>query len=45
MKESEIKELRNEQDFKDFYFHDAPSSFCTECNAIKKTFLYLEKTN
>ncbi|WP_300669124.1 helix-turn-helix domain-containing protein [Soonwooa sp.] len=34
MKKSDIKELRNEQDFKDFYLHDAPESFCVECNAI-----------
>lgn len=34
MKPTEIKELRNEQDFKDFYMNDAPASFCEECNHI-----------
>ena len=34
MKKSDIKELSNEQDFKDFYLNDAPESFCEECNAI-----------
>ncbi|WP_412850558.1 hypothetical protein ACL0VS_17860 [Chryseobacterium sp. PMSZPI] len=32
MKQSEIKELHNEQDFKDFYLNDAPLSFCEDCN-------------
>ncbi|WP_255481726.1 AraC family transcriptional regulator [Flavobacterium sp. xlx-221] len=26
--------MRNEQDFEDFYLHDAPESFCVESNAI-----------
>lgn len=34
MKKSDIKELRNEQDFKDFYLKDASLTFCEECNAI-----------
>lgn len=34
MKKSPIQELRNEQDFKDFYLKDAPQTFCEECNAI-----------
>ncbi|MFD2555529.1 helix-turn-helix domain-containing protein [Sphingobacterium tabacisoli] len=34
MKENEIKELRDEQDFKDFYLKESPSTFCEECNAI-----------
>jgi AraC-like DNA-binding protein len=34
MKQSEIRELKNEQDFKDFYLNDAPVSFCEECSNI-----------
>ncbi|MGU3374828.1 helix-turn-helix domain-containing protein [Chryseobacterium sp. M5A1_1a] len=37
MKQSVIKELRNEQDFKDFYLNDASVSFCEECNDITYT--------
>lgn len=37
MKQSEIKELQNEQDFKDFYLNDAPASFCEECDNITYT--------
>ncbi|AZA76215.1 helix-turn-helix domain-containing protein [Chryseobacterium sp. G0186] len=36
-KQTEIKELRNEQDFKDFYLNDASVSFCEECNDISYT--------
>lgn len=37
MRHSDIKELRNEQDFKDFYLNDAPVSFCEECNSVSYT--------
>ncbi|MBL1408491.1 helix-turn-helix domain-containing protein [Sphingobacterium faecale] len=34
MKEHDIKELRDERDFKSFYLNDAPSTFCEECNSV-----------
>lgn len=30
----EIKELRNEQDFKDFYLNETPLTFCEECATV-----------
>lgn len=32
MKQAEIKELRNEQDFKNFYLNDASATLCEECS-------------
>ncbi|MDR2272237.1 MAG: AraC family transcriptional regulator [Sphingobacterium sp.] len=34
MKKTIIKELRDEQDFKDFYLKEVPLTFCDECSAI-----------
>lgn len=34
MKQSEIKELYNGQDFKNFYLDNAPVSFCEDWNNI-----------
>jgi AraC-like DNA-binding protein len=34
MKKNNIKELRNDRDFKDFYLKEAPLTFCEECSTI-----------